>query len=394
MNLQVRSQKLTGYPSVRKACITGFLKGEYSLSEEEAHELELDSDAFCLVFYAAIGEKRQYNYAEMLRATELKDKNYEMLTIDFKNLLLFKGIHTIKRFDSFLSRYDLPLPPEKNSPLDTCFFVCGKIINSYTELPDCYSHLLSIYKKAFFTDGSIHVLRENNMPAYPIPSKITYNELLKRLLGEYSMFFINQIQVYNRNKISEKLSELREFLKKTDFSISEIKTAVSKLYIEIFSQLMLKYSTQAPPICIDTAGLEKIRKSFLLSEIIDYLSSCFDAVMTAIGHSSRDSIIEDVIYYIDHNYSQNLTIESIAPIFGYNSSYLGKIFHKKTGMRLSNYLDTVRINHAKEILAGTKFQVYRVAEMVGYRNVDYFHIKFRKHTGQSPLEYRQKNGQE
>lgn len=394
MSFRVISQKLTGYPSVRKACITGFLKGEYSLSQEEADELELNYDSFRLVFFAGIGEKYQYNYAEILRATELKDKNYELITVDDKNLLLFKGQHIIKRFESFLSRYKLPLPPEKDSPLDTCFFVCGRIIDSYEKLPECYMHLVNIYKKAFFTDGSIHVLREENIDISNASGTMHYDKLLKLLLGEYSMFFINQIQVFNRNKIHEKLFELQELFTTADCSISEIKTALSKLYVDIFSRLMLKYSTQAPPLCIDTAGLEKIRKSFLLSEIIDYLSSCFDAVMTAIGHSSRESIIEDIIYYIEHNYNQNLTIESIAPIFGYNSSYLGKIFHKKTGMRLNNYLDTVRINHAKEILAGTKFQVYRVAEMVGYRNVDYFHIKFRKHTGQSPLEYRQKNGQE
>ena len=58
----------------------------------------------------------------------------------------------------------------------------------------------------------------------------------------------------------------------------------------------------------------------------------------------------------------------------------------------NSYLDNVRVDHAKEILLGTKIQVYKVAEMVGYKNVDYFHIKFKKNTGISPAEYRKQNG--
>lgn len=33
--------------------------------------------------------------------------------------------------------------------------------------------------------------------------------------------------------------------------------------------------------------------------------------------------------YINHNYAENITLENIAPLFGYNSSYLGKLFNKK-----------------------------------------------------------------
>jgi two-component system response regulator YesN len=84
-------------------------------------------------------------------------------------------------------------------------------------------------------------------------------------------------------------------------------------------------------------------------------------------------------------------LENIAPLFGYNSSYLGKIFSKKMGINFNAYLDNIRIEHSKELLLGDKTQVYKIAEMVGYRNVDYFHIKFKKSTGITPAEYRRQN---
>jgi two-component system response regulator YesN len=51
-------------------------------------------------------------------------------------------------------------------------------------------------------------------------------------------------------------------------------------------------------------------------------------------------------------------------------------------------VDHIRIEKSKELLQHEDLKVYNVAERVGYRNVDYFHIKFKKYVGQSPAEYR------
>ncbi|MFQ8879213.1 MAG: helix-turn-helix domain-containing protein [Roseburia hominis] len=73
-------------------------------------------------------------------------------------------------------------------------------------------------------------------------------------------------------------------------------------------------------------------------------------------------MIDDILYYIEHNYARNLTLEAIAPLFGYNSSYLGKIFSKKVGENFNSYLDHVRIEHSKELLLGNDMKVYEIAE--------------------------------
>ena len=50
----------------------------------------------------------------------------------------------------------------------------------------------------------------------------------------------------------------------------------------------------------------------------------------------------------------------------------------------------MRINHSKELLLQNKLKVYEIAEQVGYKNVDYFHKKFKKYVGESPAEFRKK----
>lgn len=137
--------------------------------------------------------------------------------------------------------------------------------------------------------------------------------------------------------------------------------------------------------------IKSIEERYYLYEIILYLTEQFELVISSIGTSSRESVLDDILHYINHNYTNNITLENIAPLFGYNSSYLGKIFSKKMGQNFNSYVDQVRIEHSKELLLTTDLKVYTIAEKVGYRNVDYFHIKFKKNTGKSPAEFRREN---
>ena len=55
---------------------------------------------------------------------------------------------------------------------------------------------------------------------------------------------------------------------------------------------------------------------------------------------------------------------------------------------MSTYVDHIRIEHAKKLISENKLKVYEISEQVGYKNVDYFHKKFKKYVGVSPAEYR------
>ena len=111
-------------------------------------------------------------------------------------------------------------------------------------------------------------------------------------------------------------------------------------------------------------------------------------IIRSIGTHSSESIFDDLLDYINHNYAQPLKLETLSPLFGYNSSYLGKLFYQKMGVNFNNYLDQVRIRQALKLLEETDRKVYEIATIVGYKNVDYFHIKFKKQMNLSPAEYR------
>lgn len=140
-----------------------------------------------------------------------------------------------------------------------------------------------------------------------------------------------------------------------------------------------------------TLGFEDLPK-FTATSHLQPVSEQFEIIMNATGNPSHNNVLDDILYHIDHNYYNNIKSESIAPLFGYNSAYLGKIFNKTVGKSFNSYVDHVRIEHSKEMPLSNNLKVYEVAERVGYRNVDYFYKKFWKYVGESPAEFRKQNG--
>ncbi|GGO07911.1 response regulator [Saccharibacillus kuerlensis] len=105
------------------------------------------------------------------------------------------------------------------------------------------------------------------------------------------------------------------------------------------------------------------------------------------GGANKDTVLKQMIDFIRRNYSENLKLEVLAEMFGYNSGYLGKLFKNYTGEYFNAFVDKIRVEKAKELLT-QGLKVHQVAARVGYSNADYFHSKFRKYVGTSPSAYR------
>lgn len=177
-------------------------------------------------------------------------------------------------------------------------------------------------------------------------------------------------------------------------SIDSVKLFLTDLFLQIKENINHIYSNNSFAFPPNSEIIEYISERLYMYEIIEYISKQLDVIMNSMGSSSRESVLDDVLHYIDHNYATNIKLEIIAALFGYNSAYLGKIFNKTVGESFNSYVDQIRINHAIELLKDNKLKVYEIAERVGYENVDYFHKKFKKYVGVSPAEYRNKKNEE
>lgn len=188
--------------------------------------------------------------------------------------------------------------------------------------------------------------------------------------------------------ITDTLHELENKIFYSNCKLPTIKLFLTDLYLQVKQAINHIYKIVEIPFPTNSVVIELIEGKYYLFEIIFFFSEQFEMIMNAIGNSTSDSIIDDIVYYIKHNFSDNIKLDTIAPLFGYNSSYLGKIFSKKMGVNFNSYIDQVRINHSKELLLEKNLKVYEIATLVGYNDVDYFHKKFKKYVGRSPAEFR------
>ena len=99
-------------------------------------------------------------------------------------------------------------------------------------------------------------------------------------------------------------------------------------------------------------------------------------------------LIKQILSYIKQNYNRDISIKLLSSIFNINSAYLGQLFKNETGEMLTNYINGIRIEKARDMLLHTNLKVSDISEKVGYVNTNYFYRIFKKITGVSPAEYR------
>ena len=104
--------------------------------------------------------------------------------------------------------------------------------------------------------------------------------------------------------------------------------------------------------------------------------------------SKNSEIIKKAIQYISQNFAGNLTLDDVAGHVHLNSAYFSTIFKQSTGSSFKEYLNMVRIEESKRLLANTNFSVIDIALATGFEDQSYFSKVFKKYTGLTPKQYR------
>lgn len=367
--------------------IKDILLGEANLSHLELDELHFNTDVYQVVIHEKFSfdiTDASYRFSDLLRVTNDDNDSFDSVILQNNEIIILKGEFAISKFNDFLERYEREKRPQKNSPLDSLFITYGSRVSSLEEIPKSYEEANSLLKRRFFCDQGQHTIGYMDLPAFENNTCIISEELL----SEYTDALLNYIQSFNRNMVAETLTSLQSRLYNAADTIEAIKLFLTDLYLRIKEQMNHLYPNNIIPFANNSEIIRIINEKLFLYEIILFFTEQFEIIMSSIGSSTRDSVLDDILHYINHNYTKNITLENIAPLFGYNSSYLGKIFSKKVGENFNSYVDHIRIEHSKELLLNDNLKVYAIAEKVGYRSVDYFHIKFKKYVGQSPAEFR------
>lgn len=98
--------------------------------------------------------------------------------------------------------------------------------------------------------------------------------------------------------------------------------------------------------------------------------------------------IEYATHYFNENYNKEISIEDYAASRNMSTSWFIRNFKQYNKMTPMNYILSIRISNAQNLLETTPYNITEIASIVGYDNPLYFSRLFRKQVGVSPSEYR------
>lgn len=110
--------------------------------------------------------------------------------------------------------------------------------------------------------------------------------------------------------------------------------------------------------------------------------------LISLSHLPKIDIIEETIRYIRQNIDKNITVSELADYIGINPEYYTKLFKRKTGYNLKEYITNEKMKTAKMLMTTTDLSVTMISDHVGYNNYSNFTRSFKQIVGCTPMDYR------
>ena len=111
-------------------------------------------------------------------------------------------------------------------------------------------------------------------------------------------------------------------------------------------------------------------------------------------HINNDETIKKAQNFLEENFNGKISIEELASFYAIGRRNFDRRFKKATGNTPLEYLQRIKIEAAKKNFESTRKSITEVMYEVGYSDLKAFRTIFRKITGLSPVQYRNKYSRE
>lgn len=191
--------------------------------------------------------------------------------------------------------------------------------------------------------------------------------------------------------LGQLLSQVRELLLEYKPDKRQAISACSNLYYYICMLFEKKniFDTEKKSLLEENVLLH-LNMLVSLQEIGQWLEQFQQQVCQMLEESTAGRskwMIQTALQYIEEHYESRITLQEVSEMLGISAGYLSSLFSQNMGKTFSDYVNWVKIQHAKLLLEEHQYMVYEVAEMLGFENAYYFSRVFKKVTGMTPKEY-------
>ncbi|MFC3804214.1 helix-turn-helix domain-containing protein [Cohnella sp. GCM10012308] len=179
----------------------------------------------------------------------------------------------------------------------------------------------------------------------------------------------------------------------SEFQYDDMKRAVSDLAWAVKNTAADMINNRLASIPVDPEQIPRITEGDRSLEDIymSFLSACAQIceAQRAPGSERYEWIVGTIKALIEQKFQDpNLSQQSIATTVKLTSAYVGKLFKDQCGTTVTEYMNEVRLAHARRLLLQTDDTIAEIMDQCGYSNQSYFFRLFKGKFGSTPKEYR------
>ena len=149
----------------------------------------------------------------------------------------------------------------------------------------------------------------------------------------------------------------------------------------------------------DTEGMEPENTEEILAEsgkniesAIAYAEKMVSQAITIRDQNSGNknrSILKTAVDFIESHYmEEEISLNTVANVANVSANHFSALFSQNMGQTFIEYLTSLRMNKAKELLRCTGMRSSEIAGEIGYKDAHYFSYLFKKTQGMTPSDYR------
>ena len=178
-----------------------------------------------------------------------------------------------------------------------------------------------------------------------------------------------------------------------DRNLDTLPNQAKDLYYKLFRALddaarQLKFTISEEKVNLIDALESVFSFSEMHQKLVEKTEQFFLSANSTPEENSTIFLIKD---YISQKYmNETLSVKDISNHVFLSASYVCTFFKNETGQTLNQYLTEYRMEKAKQLLVDPRYKISDISARVGYSDGNYFGKSFKKYTGLSPSEYREK----
>lgn len=259
----------------------------------------------------------------------------------------------------------------------TITLACSNKYNDTSQLNAAYSEAFNLIKYRKLTEEHQIVLKEDTLN-----SKFYFSISQEKQISEAMFNNDKELMISLINKVLDE-----------NYTKNVSSYYFNKLTIEIINNFVkvLNIMKIDPSEIFDLESMYEQLENFYI--IDNYKDLLIDAVGKFSNYISKkkpanDYINDFIVNYINKNYNQDISLDLLSEKLNLSPNYISAYFKINNGMNFLDYLHTVRINKAKELLKISTIKIQDIAAQTGYNSVHSFIRTFKRYTGKTPSKFR------